>query len=103
MALTKQYLKSKQICKVTFSLPAEAVADSKEVVVLGDFNDWNTSSATPLKKQKDGSYKAILELEPGKEYQFRYLIDGSKWENDWAADKYVSAGDSSDDNSVVVL
>jgi 1,4-alpha-glucan branching enzyme len=103
MALTKQYLKSKPICKVTFSLPAEAVADSKEVALVGDFNEWSADSATPLKKQKDGSYKATLELEPGKEYQFRYILDGSTWINDWAADKYVPSGNSSDENSVVVL
>lgn len=103
MALTKQYLKSKPICKVTFSLPAEAVAESSEVALLGDFNEWNPTTATLLKKQKDGSYKATLELEPGKEYQFRYLLDGTKWENDWAADKYVAADGSSDENSVVVL
>jgi 1,4-alpha-glucan branching enzyme len=103
MALTKQYLKSKPVCKVTFSLPAEAVADSKEVALVGDFNEWSTGSATPLKKQKDGSYKTTLELEPGKEYQYRYILDGSKWINDWAADKYVPSGNSSDENSVVVL
>ncbi len=103
MALTKQYLKSKPVCKVTFSLPAEAVNDSKEVALVGDFNEWNAGSATPLKKQKDGSYKTTLELEPGKEYQYRYILDGSKWINDWAADKYVPSGNSSDENSVVVL
>ncbi|TDB63984.1 isoamylase early set domain-containing protein [Arundinibacter roseus] len=103
MALTKQYLKSKPVCKVTFSVPAEAATDSKEVALVGDFNEWNTNEATYLKKQKDGSYKAILELELGKEYQFRYLLDGQKWENDWAADKYVSAGVASEENSVVVV
>lgn len=103
MALVKNYLKSKNICKVTFSLPAEAVGDTKKITVLGDFNGWNPSEATMLKKQKDGSYKAIIELEPGREYQFRYLLDGEKWENDWDADKYVSVGDSTDENSVVVL
>ena len=27
--------------------------------------------------------------------QFRYLLDGSRWENDWAADKYIPAPCSS--------
>jgi 1,4-alpha-glucan branching enzyme len=103
MALTKQYLKSKPVCKVTFLLPAESVLDSKEVAVLGDFNEWNVEEAAPLKKQKDGSYKVTLDLEPGKEYQFRYLLDGTIWVNDTEADKYVPAGISTDENSVVVL
>ncbi|MPR35376.1 isoamylase early set domain-containing protein [Salmonirosea aquatica] len=103
MALTKQFLKSKPVCKVTFTLPAEATTESKKVILLGDFNGWDPSEATPLKKQKDGSYKAIVELETGKEYQFRYLLDGEKWENDWQADKYVPAEGSTDENSVVVL
>ncbi|MCI6365047.1 MAG: glycoside hydrolase, partial [Spirochaetia bacterium] len=35
-------------------------------------------------------------------YQFRYLLDGYKWENDWNADKYIPAPYSNADNSVVV-
>ncbi|GAB2779353.1 hypothetical protein GCM10027275_23620 [Rhabdobacter roseus] len=103
MALTKQYLKSKPICKVTFTLPAEAAAEATKVSLVGDFNDWNPEDAAPLKKQKDGSYKATLELEPGKEYQFRYILDGEKWTNDWEADKYVPSGVALEDNSVVVI
>lgn len=104
MALTKQYLKSKPVCKVTFSLPAEAVVEVSKVALIGDFNGWNPTEASALKKQKDGSFKGTLELEPGKEYQFKYLLDGEKWENDWEADKYVAAaGVAGVENSVVVL
>ncbi|WP_266363840.1 isoamylase early set domain-containing protein [Tellurirhabdus rosea] len=103
MPLTKQYLKSKPtICKVTFSLPAETVNGAKTVTVVGSFNGWDAAAA-PLKKQKDGSYKAIIELPVGQEYEFRYLIDGEKWANDQEADKFVASGVSADENSVVVL
>ena len=34
MAIKKQYLKSKPICKVTFSVPAE---EANEVTVVGNF------------------------------------------------------------------
>ena len=88
MSLQKQFLKSKQICKVTFSLPKEAVDGAMEVEILGDFNNWEAEKAIPM-KAKNGEYSATVELEPGKEYQFRYLIDHKTWENDWAADKYV--------------
>jgi 1,4-alpha-glucan branching enzyme len=103
MALTKQYLKSKPLCKVTFSLPADAAADAKNVALLGDFNNWDSQDATSLKKQKDGSFKATLELQPGREYQFRYCIDGEKWVNDTQADKFVPAGVANEENSVVAL
>ncbi|WP_128545822.1 isoamylase early set domain-containing protein [Larkinella soli] len=103
MALAKQYLKSKPtICKVTFSLPADTVNGASSVALVGEFNGWNAEAA-PLKKQKDGSYKTTLELPVGQEFQFRYLIDGDKWINDQEADKFVTSGVSSEDNSVVVL
>lgn len=102
MALAKQFLKSKPVCKVTFSLSPETVNGAKSVALVGEFNDWDAAAA-PLKKQKDGSYKATVELPVGGEYQFRYLIDGETWCNDDTADKYVQSGVSSDDNSVIVL
>ena len=43
---------------------------------------------------------ATLDLDAGREYQFRYLINGKDWHNDWEADKYV-ANPFSGDNSVV--
>jgi 1,4-alpha-glucan branching enzyme len=101
MSLKKQYLKSKPVCKVTFSLPKAAASKAKKVMLVGEFNEWN-STALPMTKLKDGSFKATCDLTIGSEYQFRYLIDGKVWENDWQADKYVSNG-LSDENSVVVL
>lgn len=103
MALTKQYLKSKPVVKVTFTLPAEAVEKSEKVTLVGEFNGWNPEEAVALKKQKDGSFKASLDLVPGKEYQFRYLLDNEIWANDWEADKYVPAGVNAEENSVVIL
>jgi 1,4-alpha-glucan branching enzyme len=103
MALTKTFVKSKSLYKVTFTVPAEAAAETKKVALVGEFNGWNPEEAIALKKQKDGSFKTSLELAAG-EYQFRYILDDEKWENDWEADKYVPAGvDSAAENSVVVL
>lgn len=58
--------------------------------------------ATPMKKLVNGDYAAMLDLKPGAEYQFRYLINGTQWENDWAADKYVTSPYGDCDNSVVI-
>ncbi|CAN5391690.1 isoamylase early set domain-containing protein [soil metagenome] len=102
MAVAKQFLKSKPLAKVTFELSAEAVNGAKTVALAGDFNGWDPS-AQALKKQKDGSYKTTVELAVGAEYQYRYVLDGTTWTNDWTADKYVASGVAGEENSVVVL
>ncbi|MGB7338463.1 MAG: isoamylase early set domain-containing protein [Phototrophicaceae bacterium] len=96
--LKKQYLKSKPVCKVTFYTPDEIEAE--EVNLVGDFNKWD-EAATPMEKLKDGRFKVVLPLETGDEYQFRYLVNGAEWHNDWEADKYVP-NPFLGDNSVVV-
>lgn len=100
MSLKKQFLKSKPVCKVTFKLDKKAAQSAQSVRLLGDFNGWDFST-TPMKKLKNGNFTATLDLEVGKEYQFRYLLDDDNWENDWEADAYVPSPASYDDNSVV--
>lgn len=72
--------------KVTFTLPKEAVENAETVAVLGDFNNWK--GGVTLKKQKDGSFATAVELEKGRTYEFRFLINGEKWENAWNAEAY---------------
>lgn len=99
--LKKQYLKNKPTCKVTFSLPKEAVNGGTEVRVLGEFNNWTWEQGVPMKATK-AEYKASVELDAGRQYEFRYLIDGTTWLNDWAADAYL-ATPYGVENSVVAL
>ncbi|MBX2815234.1 MAG: isoamylase early set domain-containing protein [Saprospiraceae bacterium] len=100
MAIKKKFLKSKPVCKVTFKLEKKAVNGAKKVALVGDFNDWKENDIK-MKKLKDGSFTTTLDLATGKDYNFRYLLDGKIWENDWAADKYAPSGVSGEDNSVV--
>jgi 1,4-alpha-glucan branching enzyme len=100
--MTKEYLKNNQACKVTFRLPRIAASDAKRVCIVGDFNNWSINSH-PMRKLKTGNYSITLELEPGREYQFRYFIDEIRWENDWHADKYVRSPYGDSDNSVVIV
>lgn len=88
MGLKKQFSKSKPVCKVTFDLPKEVVNGAKEVVVLGEFNDWKVEDGLKMKATKT-AFTAAVELPTGRDYQFRYLVDKSRWENDWNADGYV--------------
>jgi len=100
-AVKKKSLKNKNTTRVTFRLPKTAAPDANSVYVVGDFNNWDMN-ANPMKKMEDGDYSTVFYLEPGREYQYRYLIDNSKWENDWNASKYVKSPFGDFYNSVVV-
>lgn len=96
--LKKQYKPEEDICKVTFYTPAAIEAES--VTLVGDFNDWDEQN-TPMEALQDGRFKVTLDLDKGQEYEFRYLVNGVEWHNDWEADKYVP-NSFSGDNSVVM-
>jgi len=101
--LKKRYIKSRKVWKVTFELPKAELPEgvrAKDVYLVGEFNDWNLA-ATPMTRRKGGVFRTILELEPGRQYQFRYLVDGEHWCNDRQADAYVPSG-LGEDNCVVV-
>ncbi len=102
MSLKKQYLKSKVICKVTFYLPKEAAENAETANLVGSFNNW-TLNTHPMQRLKNGDFKTTIELRPDSEYEFRYLLDGHKWINDWHADKYIPSPHPYNDNSVVVV
>ena len=96
--MTKGYLKTKKgVCKVTFELPSQVGAET--ATIAGEFNNWDRQ-ATPMKRKKDGSFSASVNLETGKEYRFRYWLDNSRWENDWKADAYVPNDFGTEDSIV---
>jgi 1,4-alpha-glucan branching enzyme len=98
---TKVYLKSRPACRVTFRLPKEAAFDAEHVTLVGEFNGWD-GKATPMQKLKSGDFTVTVELDSGKDYRFRYLIEGARWENDWRADRYEPNPHGGDDSIVSV-
>ncbi|MDD3608401.1 MAG: isoamylase early set domain-containing protein [Halothiobacillaceae bacterium] len=88
MSLVKKPLKSRPVCKVTFTVSGETVGDVPSVHLAGDFNDWSTETH-PLKRQKDGSWTTTLDLDKDGRYEFRYYLGEERWENDEAADEYT--------------
>ena len=88
--------------KITFTLPAEVVANATSGLLLGDFNNWDDTKAPSLKKQKDGSMKATLALEGGI-YHYRYLLDDGRWVNDYTAENYAHVWGYGVDNCVVTV
>lgn len=100
--LKKTYSTAQPVCKVTFSLPVEAAPDAEKVLLVGDFNNWNAQEAPALKKGKK-QFETSVELAAGQRYEFRYLIDGKRWENDWEADDYTPSPFAGITNSVLIL
>jgi len=100
--IKKEYRARTNVCKVTFILPNSAAPDSTSVHLVGEFNNWDIN-AHPMKRLKNGEYAITLELAPGRDYEFRYLIDQYRWENDYHADKYTKSPFGDSDNSVVTV
>lgn len=100
MAVTKQFLKTKPVCKVKFKLTSEDVNGAESVYLTGDFNNWS-ETAYPMKRLKDGSFTAQVDLEAGKEYRFRYLLDSGQWANDPDADRYEYCQYAGEENSLI--
>lgn len=82
--------------KTTFQV---TLPEADSVTVVGDFNGWN-SSANPMKKGKNGVWKADLTLKAG-EYQFRYLVNEQDWMND--EDAPAAPNDFGSNNSLVTV
>ena len=79
---------------VTFTIGPEVGGHS--AAVCGDWNEWHAES-DPMKPASGGGFTLTLALPRGRSYRFRYLVDGERWENDWAADAYVANGFGADD------
>ena len=100
MSISKQYLKTKPACKVTFVVPAEQAPAAGSVAVLGEFNNWE---AAVMKKQKNGDFSLTLTLPKDSSYQFRYRLGHNDWRNDEQADDYVPSPVSYEQNSLLRL
>jgi 1,4-alpha-glucan branching enzyme len=102
MSVIKKYSKKKDLCKVTFTLPAKLAKSAKTAYVVGEFNGWDMHRSQ-MKKDKEGAFTATIEMIAGKEYQFRYLINDSTWGNEPEADKHVVSPYGDSENSVVTV
>jgi 1,4-alpha-glucan branching enzyme len=92
--IKKKYFKSKDEVEVTFEC---AVDEAQSVALVSEFNGWEPLT---MKKLKKGPYQAKVRLPKEGQYQFRYLVDGTEWQNDEAADAYWP-NEHGTDNSVV--
>lgn len=82
--------------KVSFTFNAP---DAKEVMVAGDFNNWNYSR-TPLRRVDSNLWRRDLNLKPGR-YEYKFVVDGN-----WISDPQNSnrvANSFGTENSIIEL
>jgi 5'-AMP-activated protein kinase regulatory beta subunit len=83
MAKAKSRQKSKTMSKqnikrrrVSFSFES---ADAREVILVGDFNNWNLQKHA-MKHNGDGTWNKTVMLAPGR-YEYKFFVDGN-WKID---------------------
>ena len=89
--------------KVTFTLSSDAVAEATSGLLLGEFNNWDYNNGISLKKQKNGSMKATANLDAGKTYQYRYLLNDGRWVNDQNAEQFIYAEGFHVENCIITV
>lgn len=67
--------------RVIFSFKS---SDAKEVILIGDFNNWNTKKH-PMKSNGDGMWNKSVVIPPGR-YEYKFLVD-RQWKEDPQNDK----------------
>ena len=82
---------------VTFTVDPRAGA--RTAAVCGEWNDWSAGAGV-MRRDAEGGFSLTVSLDTGRAYRFRYLLDGQRWDNDWAADAYVRNGFGGDDSVV---
>ena len=98
MSIKKQFIKTKPVCKVTFSIEAK---EAKLASVVGDFNNWNPEEGT-LNKLKNGTFKAVFDLNKDTSYEFKYFVDGA-YVNEPQADSYKWNEYAGSENSILII
>jgi len=96
MSIKKQFIKTKPVCKVTFSVEAK---EAQTAAVVGDFNNWNAAEGE-LSKLKNGTFKGAFDLPKDNSFEFKYIVDGS-YVNEPEADSYRWNEYANAENSVL--
>ncbi|WP_371188650.1 isoamylase early set domain-containing protein [Thalassotalea maritima] len=93
--LTKKFFKTKDEAEITFDFSRD---DVESAALVGEFNDWQPINMKYVKSAK--VFRAKVRLPKDQQFEFRYLLNGDEWENDYKADNYL-ANEYGSENSVV--
>lgn len=81
----KTYYKTKDYVKVKFAVVAE---NAETIEILGLNSDWENSII--MKKKKDGTFSAEVNLPKESKHEFKYRINEAEWVNEPEADGEVA-------------
>jgi hypothetical protein len=62
--------------EVRFTLTAP---EAEQVVLVGDFTDWETSKLELTDPDGDGVWEAKIKLQKDNVYEYNFIIDGERW------------------------
>ncbi|RYF83871.1 MAG: hypothetical protein EON98_09890 [Chitinophagaceae bacterium] len=95
--IQKTYFKTKDYCKVKFSLTPE---NAETVAIVGLNDDWK--NLVEMKRKKDGTFACEISLPKNSQHEFKYLVNEELWLNEPEAD-LESRNSFGTVNSVIVL
>ncbi len=95
--IQKTYFKTKDYCKVKFSLKPE---NAETVEIVGLNSDWDNTII--MSKKKDGTFTSEVSLPKNTQHEFKYRVNEKEWVNEPEADSQ-STNAFGGVNSVIVL
>jgi 1,4-alpha-glucan branching enzyme len=84
--LLRRSVKDSNQVKISFALPEEH-PHADHAYVAGTFNDWDPK-ADPLIHRNNATYSAVVTLDKGERYAYRYVTEDGVWFNTDDADAY---------------
>jgi hypothetical protein len=93
MAIKKQFVKTKPVCKVTFSVKRQMRLQLLEILTIG-------TQRRTLNKLKNGTFKGVFSIDKDAAYEFKYVIDGA-FVNETEADSFKWNEFAGAENSVL--
>jgi len=67
------------------------VPKAKRVSIAGDFNNWSTGADPLFDREGRGMWSIVIPLKAGR-YEYKFLIDGTRWVPDPGNPKKVKDG-----------
>lgn len=86
--------------KIQVTFETDQFPQASSVTIAGEFNDWNPQSHA-LKQRKDGVWSITLRLSREREYQYRFVVNGTDWVTDYQPDR-TAPNQYGDVNAVVL-
>ena len=62
--------------------------DATSVHLAGEFNSWSPTALAMLDEDGDGVWEVVTELQTGRSYEYKFVIDGN-WTTDETAEAFT--------------